>query len=192
MSRLVMWNMISLDGFYDGEKAWELGWHASAWGEELERHSLEQLHDADRLLFGRVTYEGMASYWTSAEGEVGEIADLMNGLPKVVVSRTLERADWNNTTLVKGDVVAEIAKLKGEGDRSTYVFGSGNISETLLRHGLFDEIRLCISPVILGSGRTLFGRGLDFAKLQLLEARPLATGAVVLRYEPSAAEDGRR
>ena len=184
MSRLIMWNLISLDGYYDGEKAWELGWHDTAWGEELERLSLEQLHSADRLLFGRVTYEGMAAYWPSAKGEIGEIADLMNRLPKVVVSRTLERADWNNTTLVKDDVPAEIAKLKGDGNQSTYVFGSGDLSETLTRHGLFDEVRLCVAPVVLGKGRTLFGRGLDFAKLKLLEARPLATGAVVLRYEP--------
>jgi dihydrofolate reductase len=105
MSRLITWNLLTLDGFFEGAKSWDLDFHQSVWGDELERLSIEQLRSADRLLFGRVTYEGMAAYWQTAKGEV---ADFMNRLPKVVVSRTLERADWANTKLIKDNVVAEI------------------------------------------------------------------------------------
>src|SRR5512143_3978230 len=100
MRKLIMWNLITLDGFFEGAKSWDLDWHEEVWGDDLERLSLDQLHSADLLLFGRVTYEGMAAYWKSAQGE---IADLMNGLPKVVFSRTLATADWSHTTLVRDD-----------------------------------------------------------------------------------------
>jgi dihydrofolate reductase len=181
MSRLIMWNLITLDGFFEGARSWDLGWHEHVWGEELESISLEQLHSADRLLFGRVTYEGMAAYWPAAEGKV---AELMNGLPKVVVSRTLERAEWSNTRLVSSDAVAEVSRLKRAGDKNTLVFGSGDLSATLMRHGLFDEYRLALAPLVIGSGKTLFGRDRSELKLTLLEARPLSSGAVILRYEP--------
>ena len=185
MSRLIMWNLVSLDGFFEGAKSWDLGWHETAWGEELERLSVQQLRSADRLLFGRVTYEGMAAYWLTAEGEV---AELMNSIPKVVFSRTLKRAEWNNTRLVNGDAVAEVSHLKAAGDKNTFVFGSGDLSATLTRHGLFDEYCLAVAPVILGSGKMLFGGGLSKLKLKLLEARPLLSGAVILRYEPDRSE----
>lgn len=181
MSRLIMWNLLTLDGFFEGDKSWDLGWHEQVWGEELERVSLEQLRAADRLLFGRVTYEGMAAYWPTAEGE---IADLMNGIPKVVFSRTLKRAEWSNTTLVNGDAVSEVSRLKRAGDKDTLVFGSGDLSATLTRHGLFDEYRLAVAPLVIGSGKTLFGRGGGELKLKLLEARSLSSGTVILRYEP--------
>jgi len=100
MRKVIMWNVVSLDGFFEGAKSWDLGWHDSIWGEELERLSIDQLKSADMLLFGRATYEGMANYWPSAKGEV---ADLMNQIRKVVFSRTLEKASWNNTRLVKGN-----------------------------------------------------------------------------------------
>jgi dihydrofolate reductase len=153
MSKLIMWNLISLDGFFEGAKNWDLDFHLSVWGDELESLSLEQLSSADGLLFGRVTYEGMAAYWQTA---TGEIADFMNRLPKVVVSRTLERANWTNTKLIGGNVVAEIQKLKQQGSGNTFVFGSANLSATLLEHALFDEYRLAIAPVLLGRGKPLF------------------------------------
>jgi dihydrofolate reductase len=112
----------------------------------------------------------------------------MNSIPKVVFSRTLERAEWSNTSLVKGDAVVEVSRLKRTGDKNTFVFGSGDLSATLIRYGLFDEYRLAVAPVILGSGKTLFGGGLSMVKLKLLEARPLSSGAVILRYEPDRNE----
>ena len=182
MSRLIMWNALSLDGMFEGAKSWDLDFHRYVWGEELERFSVEQLRSADQLLFGRVTYEGMAAYWQTAKGEV---TDFMNRLPKVVFSRTLERADWANTKLAKGDLAAEVEELKRQGSGNTFVFGSGNLSASLIEHGLFDEYRLAVAPVLLGRGRPLFGPIGEKLPLKLLEARALSNGGVILRYEPS-------
>jgi dihydrofolate reductase len=176
-----MWNLLTLDGYFEGVKSWDLDWHNDVWGEELERFSLDQLRTADMLLFGRITYQGMAAYWSTASGEV---ADLMNSLPKVVFSRTLKAADWANTTLINDDAGPAALKLKGQGDGDMFVFGSGNLSATFIRQGLFDEYRLLIAPVILGDGSPLFGRGLNPQVLMLLEAKPLASGGVILRYAP--------
>ncbi len=185
MSRLIMWNLLTLDGFFDGVESWALDWHQDVWGEELERFSLEQLRSADMLVFGRVTYAGMAAYWQSAEGA---IATLMNRLPKVVFSRTLDRADWQNTTLVKSDAASEVRELKRHGAGNLFVFGSADLSATLIEQGLFDEYRLGVVPVVLGRGKPLFGRNLSRLRLKLLEARPLSSGCVVLRYEPRSGQ----
>jgi len=183
MSKLIMWNLMTLDGFFDGAENWALDWHQYAWGEELERMSIEQLRVADLLLFGRVTYEGMAAYWKTAQGEV---ATYMNSLSKAVFSRTLERVDWQNTSLLKGDVKQEVEELKRKGDKNIFVFGSGDLSGTLLEQGLFDEYRLCLVPVVLGTGKPLFGRKLSRLRMKLLESRPLVSGSVLLRYQPYA------
>jgi dihydrofolate reductase len=183
MSRLIMWNLVTLDGYFEGAKPWDLGWHQSVWGEELERLSIEQLKTADRLLFGRRTYEGMAAYWQSKQGEV---ATLMNALPKVVASRTLARASWTNSQLVSTDVVAAVTRLKGEGRGETLVFGSADLSATLAEHGLFDEYRILVAPVAIGTGTALFGRGRAIPALRLLRTRVLKSGGVILSYEPGA------
>ena len=179
MRQLIMWNLITLDGFFEGRKKWELDWHDYVWGEELERLSIEQTKSADMILFGRVTYEGMAAYWPSAKGEV---ADIMNSIPKVVFSNTLERADWNNTRLVKGRAEDEVAKLKKQGSGGDmFVFGSADLSSSLIRAGLFDEYRLCIVPVVLGGGTPLFKPAPERVRMNLLETRQLKTGGVILR-----------
>jgi dihydrofolate reductase len=182
MSRLIMWNVLTLDGCFEGVKSWDLDWPAYVWGDELERFSLEQLRTADKLLFGRVTYEGMAAYWQTAKGEV---ADFMNSLPKVVFSRTLERTHWANAKLAKGDLVAEIQELKRVGSGNMFVFGSANLSASIMEHGLFDEYRLGLAPVLLGRGRALFGPIPSRLRLKLLEARPLSNGCLILRYQPN-------
>ena len=174
MRKLIMWNLLTLDGYFEGAKNWDLPWHERVWGEELEQFSLEQLESTDALLFGRVTYEGMAAYWQTAQGKV---AEYMNSLPKVVCSRTLHTADWNNTTLVKDNVAGEVAKLKQQGNGNIFVFGSANLSKTLMNEGLFDEYRLGIAPVIYGKGRLLFSDGLEPQELNLLESRSLSTAA---------------
>jgi dihydrofolate reductase len=180
-----MWNMLTVDGFFEGAKSWDLEWHQPFWGDELERFSLDQLRTTDMLLFGRITYEGMASYWQVAKGDV---ADFMNHLPKIVVSRTLERADWANTKLVKDNIMAKIEELKRQGDGNIFVFGSGRLCAALMEHGLFDEYRLVIAPVLLGRGKVLFEPDRNELGLKLLEARPLSTGCVILRYEPHRSE----
>ncbi len=170
---------MTLDGYFQGVENWDLSFHNLVWGHELEKLSLEQLHAADYLVFGRVTYEGMAAYWAE---EVGEIADLMNSIPKLVFSKTLKSADWNNSILIRENASAEIAKLKQAEGKDMYVFGSANLSETFIQDNLFDEYRIGIAPVILGSGRRLFRQGLDTKKLSLFATQPLETGGVVLKY----------
>lgn len=180
MRKLIMWNVITLDGYFEGEKPWDLDFHELVWGKELEDFSIEQLTSADMLVFGEKTYRGMADYWSKAKGE---IAARMNKLSKVVCSNTLETADWDNTTIVR-DAVSELPKLKREGVGNMFVFGSGILSESLMQANLFDEYRLCSAPVFLGKGRRLFSEGLSYQKLKLLESRPLQTGGVILRYAP--------
>lgn len=181
MRKLIMWNVMTLDGYFEGDKNWDLSFHETIWGPELEKLSIEQLNAADYLVFGRVTYEGMAAYWKS---EKGEIADLMNNIPKLVFSRTLKSVDWNNSTLVQGDASEEISRLKTEGNRDMYVFGSANLSETFINGNLFDEYRIGIAPVILGSGRPLFrDKGLSSKKLELISAEQLSTGGALLKYK---------
>ncbi|HET6567009.1 MAG TPA: dihydrofolate reductase family protein [Rhodothermales bacterium] len=184
MRKLIMWNILTLDGCFEGEKRWDLPWNEEIWGEELEQFSIEQLRSTDVLVFGRVTYEGMAAYWRTAQGE---IADYMNSLPKVVCSRTLQAADWNNTTLVKENAGVAISKLKQQGDGNMFVFGSADLSATLINENLFDEYRLGIAPVVHGNGKLLFNNGLKYQQLKLLEARPLSTGCVILRYQQETA-----
>ena len=174
-----MWNIITLDGYIEGEKNWELPFMEIVWGPEMERFSLEQLYSTDYLVFGRTTYEGMAAYWKSAEGE---IADLMNKLPKIVCSRTLDSVDWNNSILIKENVADEIARLKAKGKKDMYVFGSANLSETFIKENLFDEYRICVAPVIAGKGRHLFSKGLPGTKLSLVSSQPLSTGGIIVRY----------
>jgi len=179
MRKLIMWNVITLDGYFEGKQNWDLSFHDTIWGKELERLSLEQLHSADFLVFGRVTYEGMAAHFSKAEGE---IADLMNSIPKLVFSKTLKTADWNNSTLIKENASAEIKKIKEKGGKDMYVFGSANLSETFVNDNLIDEYRIGIAPVILGSGRPLFGKGNSSKTLSLVSTQQLANGGVVLKY----------
>ena len=174
-----MWNLITLDGFFEGEKNWDLDFHELVWGPELEQFCLEQLNNTACIVFGRVTYEGMAAYWKS---EQGEIAGFMNSLPKLVFSRTLKSADWNNTVLLKENIAAEIGKLKSGSDKDIYVFGSANLSETLIRENLYDEYRICIAPVVAGKGRYLFSKGIPEQNLSLTSSRQLKTGGIILTY----------
>ena len=181
MRKLIMWNVITLDGYFEGKENWDLDFHNIIWGPELEQLSIEQLHAADYLVFGRVTYEGMAAYWKS---ETGEIAELMNAIPKLVFSRTLDSVDWNNSTLIKGDASAELARIKGEGNGDMYVFGSANLSKTFIKDELFDEYRIGIASVILGKGRPLFGEGVSSQQLTLTSTKQLSKGGVILTYVP--------
>jgi len=182
MRKVIMWNLVTLDGFFEGPKSWEIDWHDYVWGEELERLSLEQSKSIGMLLFGRVTYQGMAGFWPSQKGE---IAEFMNEVPKVVFSRTLSKADWNNTRLVRDHAEEEIIRLKKQPGKDLFIFGSANLSSTLTQAGLIDEYRLCVAPVVLGGGSPLFKASPARLRLKLLEARPLRSGGVILRYQPN-------
>lgn len=183
MRKLIMWNLISLDGYFEGEKTWDLDFHGLAWGKELQDFITQQLKSADALIFGEKTYKGMAEYWTNADEDERETAKYMNKIQKFVCSSTLKTADWHNTTIIK-DTVTEIPKLKQAGDGNMFVFGSGILSESLMSANLFNEYRLCVVPVFLGKGRRLFNEGLPYQKLKLLKAQPLQTGGIILRYAP--------
>lgn len=180
MAKLIMWNLVSLDGFVEGPGR-DISWHDDVWGEELERLSIEQGRAAGALMFGRVTYQLMAGYWPSA---TGEIADFMNALPKYVFSRSLSASDWNNTQIFNDDVPGTVARLKRDTAKDIYLFGSADLAATLVQHGLIDEFRICIAPLLLGDGTPLFKPPGEQRKLKLLDARPLSIGAVILRYAP--------
>ncbi len=182
MRKLIMWNVVTLDGRFEGDKPWDLSFHQLVWGPELEALSVTQLKEASMLVFGENTYKGMAEHWLGAGATDEPVASLMKNIPKIVCSRTREKAEWNNTTIVR-DAESEIKRLKeGEGG-PMFVFGSGTLSESLLNAGLYDEIRLCVAPTILGKGRHLFTDTNKERNLQLLEAKPLQNGGVILRYE---------
>lgn len=181
MAKLIMWNLTTLDGYVEGPGR-DISWHNDVWGEELERFSLEQGNAAGALMFGRITYELMANHWPTASGEV---ADFMNALPKFVFSRTVKTSDWNNTKVFGADVPATVAKLKRETAKDIYLFGSADLASTLIAHGLIDEFRICVAPVLLGQGTPLFKTSPEKHKLKLLDAKPLSVGAVILRYAPA-------
>lgn len=180
MGKLVMWNLVTLDGYFEGTKKWDLDFHNIVWGDELERLSTEQLNQCNALVFGRVTYEGMAAYWAK---ETGTIADFMNAIPKIVFSRTLDKADWNNTRVAKDNIAEEVASLK-RSQKDSYIFGSADLSATLTKRGLIDEYRLCVVPILLGEGTPLFKTNPAQMKLQLLNAQALKNGGIILRYKP--------
>lgn len=170
--------MITLDGYFQGVEPWDLGFHTLVWGDEIKTFSIEQLDSADAIIYGGLTYEGMAAYWKE---EQGEIAERLHALKKYVCSKSLQSADWHNTEILR-DAVTEIGALKQSGEGNMFVFGSGKLSNSLIKAGLFDEYRLCIAPIILGEGRQLFEHGLPAEELSLLEARTLTTGGVLMRY----------
>jgi dihydrofolate reductase len=178
MRKVIMWDMVTVDGFFEGPNN-DISWFL--FDDELERYINETQEHAGTLIFGRVTYQLMAAYWPT---EQGRIADFMNGIEKVVFSQTLESADWHNTKLVKGSVEQEVSRLKAEDGGDIFLFGSADLASTLIEHDLIDELRLGINPVILGRGVPLF-KGYDRTiVMKLLSARTLKSGVVILHYAP--------
>jgi dihydrofolate reductase len=182
MRKLVVWNLMTLDGYFEGSKPWDIDFHNLAWGPELEKYAEQFGEEGDLLVFGRKTYEGMAAYWPSAESE-DKIKAYMNGIAKIAVSRTMEKADWNNTRVVS-DPVSELKRLKDQGGKTIFIFGSAELADTLLKAGLVDEIRICLVPVILGGGNPHFKPAEAQQPLKLLDSSVTKSGAVILRYEP--------
>ncbi len=178
MRRLITWNMVSLDGYFDTPD------HSLDWfhfSDEMERYIIDTQETAGTLLFGRVTYEMMATYWPTAQGR---IADFMNGVEKVVFSRTLVNAAWSNTRLISENVPEEVGRLKEGDGGDIFVFGSADFSATLMQHSLIDEYRIGLNPIVLGSGIPLFKETPGRRPLKLIESRPLESGVVILHYVP--------
>lgn len=180
MAKLIMWNLMTLDGYVAGPDG-DISWHEDVWGPELEAFSIEQGKAAGGLMFGRVTYDLMAGYWPK---EKGTVADFMNALPKFVFSRTLKNSDWNNTQLFNDNVAETVARLKHETPKDIFIFGSAGLAASLIPHGLIDEFRIGVAPRILGGGIALFKQG-ERQKLKLVDAKALSAGATILRYEPA-------
>lgn len=182
MARLIMWNLMTLDGYFEAPGR-DISWHLDVWGEELEKLSIEQGKAAGGLMFGRITYELMANHWPNQQGEV---ADFMNALPKYVFSRTLKTSPWNNTQMFgDADISGTVARLKLESAKDIFLFGSADLAKSLIPQGLIDEYRVAVVPRLLGDGSLLFKPG-NGVKLKLIDSRPLSSGAVILRYEPAA------
>ncbi|MYZ46926.1 dihydrofolate reductase family protein [Propylenella binzhouense] len=181
MRKLVVWNLMTLDGSFEGAEKWDLAFHEAAWGDELGAFSLRQAEEFGTLLFGRVTFEGMAAYWSKATGTT---ADFMNGVEKVVASRTPAKVDWNNSRLLEGELPGAVERLKQQPGKDIGVFGSADLLAALLRHELVDELRICIAPVVLGRGNPLFKPSDRALALKLTRTMPLKTGGVILYYEP--------
>ncbi|WJR68192.1 dihydrofolate reductase family protein [Neorhizobium sp. CSC1952] len=181
MRKLVAWNLMTLDGYFEGEKPWDLEFHNHAWGPELRELSEQFGKEGDLLVFGRRTYEGMAAYWPTAENE-GPVKDYMNSIAKLAVSKTMKEATWNNSRVVS-DPVAELKTLKAQDGKTIFVFGSAELIASLMKEGLIDEYRICIVPVLLGSGNPLFKTADQVTELKLVSSATAANGAVILHYE---------
>lgn len=184
MGKLVIWNIMSLDGCFEGVTPWELSMHETVWGPDLKKLSDEQLGEAALLLFGRRTWEGMRDYWSgSTEGE----AAAMNSLPKAVVSSTLTDANWNNSRVLRS--IDDVKALKKDsGGKNIYVFGSAQLTSALRQAGLIDEYRICVAPLLLGKtgGAPMFKPGDERQRLDLIKAEPITGGGVLLFYRPAA------
>jgi dihydrofolate reductase len=189
VGRIVVTEFVSLDGVVQDPGGSEDFKH-SGWsfefnrGEEGDKFKLDETMSSEALLLGRVTYEGFAAAWPSRTDEFG-FADKFNSMPKYVVSSTLDDPEWNNSTVLKGDVVEEVAKLKTEQDGDIVVHGSPQLVQTLLEHDLVDELRLMVFPVALGTGKRLFGETTDKKPLRLVDSKVVGDGVAILVYQPA-------
>jgi dihydrofolate reductase len=195
MGRIVVSELVSVDGVSDDPAGIE-GFKLGGWmwapdskgervalrGEEGEELLLAENRDAAALLLGRKTYEAFEGFWPQQGGR--PIADNINRMSKYVVSSTLEDAEWNNSTVLSGEVTEEVLRLKGEIDGEILVYGSTQLVQTLITHGLVDEIRLLVHPVVVGAGKRLFGELADKQPLRLLDTRMVGDGVVLHTYEP--------
>src|SRR5262245_10222437 len=185
MGKIVISENVSLDGVVQ-DPAGDEGFSRGGWvgqiaaREEVAKVALDEALGAEALLLGRRSYEWLAARWPSRSGE---LADRLNSLPKYVVSSTLEDPDWNNSTVLQGEVVKEVSKLKQELDREIVVAGSFKLLRTLMEHDLGDELRLKIFPVVLGAGERLFGETSDKKPMRLVHTQTLADGIAYLTYE---------
>jgi dihydrofolate reductase len=191
VGRIVVTEFVSLDGVVEGPGGGEsyrhVGWTFEIdRGEDGNRFKLDEALASDALLLGRVTYEGFAAAWPSRDGE---FADKFNSMPKYVVSSTLRYPEWNNSTVLSGDLAEEVAKLKTEQDGEIVVHGSPSLVQALTEHDLVDEFRLMVFPVVLGTGKRLFGETTDKKPLKLVDSKTVGDGVAILTYRPAGADE---
>ncbi|GAA4063313.1 dihydrofolate reductase family protein [Actinomadura miaoliensis] len=186
MGKIVALNYVSLDGVVERPDKWTFEYFAP----EHAKFAHGQLFNSDALLLGRVTYDGFAASWPDMEEQTGEFGVRMNTLPKYVVSTTLEKAEWNNSTVIRENVKEEIAAVKERHEKDILVYGSVNLIDSLIEFGLLDELKLWVHPVVVGSGQKMFRDGAPLSKWTLASTTVIGTsGTVVLDYRPAAAAE---
>ena len=192
MRRVIGSEFVSLDGVMEDPGGAE-GFEHGGWafqtdrGAEGDKFKFDELAAADALLLGRVTYEGFAAAWPQMEEQTGEYGAWMNGYPKHVASRTLEEPlEWNNSSLIEGDVAEGVSRLKQQDGKDILVFGSGALVNTLMEHDLIDEYRLMVFPIVVGKGKRLFGDTQETKAMKLVDTKQVGPdGVLILTYEPA-------
>ncbi|HEV8698235.1 MAG TPA: dihydrofolate reductase family protein [Candidatus Limnocylindrales bacterium] len=187
--KLVVTSFVTVDGIveapgFDEHRSGRNAWALRVQNDEDQVYNKDLAMSADAFLLGRRTWQIWAAFWPTMSGGDPEMTEFMNSVPKYVVSNTLKRADWNNSTIISGDVAAEVAKLKAQPGGELLVYGSPDLVDELLRHDLVDEYRLAVYPVILGSGKRLFRDRIDTHHLRLVNSRTFSSGVVLLTYVP--------
>jgi len=185
MRKLLVFNSVSVDGYFTDAKG-DMSWAYKS-DPEFNEFVAENSRSGGELLFGRVTYQMMESFWPTpaAAQAFPDVAEQMNKLPKVVFSRTLDSASWQNTRLLKGDLAEEVRKLKEESGEQLVIMGSGSIVAQLAPEGLIDEYQIVVNPIVLGDGRTMFEGVKEKLNLKRTNSRTFGNGNVLLCYEPS-------
>jgi dihydrofolate reductase len=184
MRKVIASPFVTLDGFMAGPHG-EIDWNVPYFDEEMAAYVHEQFEEVDTLLFGRVTYQEFAQYWPDQGVKDGPAeAEKMNSIKKIVFSKTLAKAEWNNSRIVRDHIAEEISRLKEQPGANLSIDGSPTLIHSFSKLGLIDEYRIRVHPVVLGSGVPLFKDQSERMKLKLLEARPFRSGVVLLRYAP--------
>jgi dihydrofolate reductase len=179
MRKVTVSMFVTLDGVMESPDKWSFPF----WNDEIAKFKFDELFASGALLLGRVTYQGFAAAWPSMKDEQG-YADRMNSLPKHVVSTTLQKAAWNNSSLIKENIAEQISQLKQQPGQDLLVFGSGELVQMLMQHDLVDEYRLLVYPIVVGSGKHLF-QVASKTNLKLVESKPFSSGVVALVYQPA-------
>lgn len=187
MRKLIVSMNVTLDGFMSGPDC-ELDWHFNAWNGEMAQVAAEQLSRADTIILGRITYRAMASYWPMQSMSLLRpredivFADMMNTHAKIVFSKTLQSANWNNTRVVTHDIGKEIRSLKRQAGKDMIIYGSGKIVSALIHLDLVDEYQVWVHPVVLGKGKPLFPELQQSIKMKLFNTKTFSSGVVMLTY----------
>jgi dihydrofolate reductase len=183
MRKVVAVEFVSVDGVMESPEEWA----SSYSNDEMEQANAAGMAASDAMLLGRVTYEALAAFWSNQPGGT-PMVDYINSVRKYVVSGTLEKVEWQNSTLIEGDVAEEIGKLKQQSGKDIVILGSGTLVRSLLHDDLLDELQLIVHPIILGSGKRLFEDGGDQKALKLVDSKTFSTGVLYLTYQPAGKE----
>ena len=184
MRKVVAVEFVSLDGVMESPEEWAFSYS----NDDMEEANASGMAASDAMLLGRVTYQKFAGFWADKTSDDVQSADYMNNTPKFVVSTTLDTVEWQNSTLIEGDVAEEITELKQQPGKDIAILGSGTLVRSLLQDDLLDELRLIIHPIVLGSGKRLFEDGGDQKALELVDSKTFGTGVLYLTYQPAGKE----